>query len=159
MVCGLQAFNENPEGVASSQPRASDRSDATPWVGTKRKRGAPGGGKSNDRSLPVAAFAPSGGVSWMYRPNPGCRSLRSLALGWELVAPSGRRRTKADFKRSNKTQREVKPTARHGLWISSVQRKPRRGCKHTAQGKRAKRCDTLGLHEAQTRRPRRGQKQ
>ena len=38
----------------------------------------------------VAAFAPSGGVSSALLPNPGCRSLRSLALGWELVAPSGR---------------------------------------------------------------------
>ena len=38
----------------------------------------------------VIAFAPSGGVSETHLPNPGCRSLRSLALGWELVAPSGR---------------------------------------------------------------------
>ena len=40
--------------------------------------------------LPVTAFAPSGGVSLAALPNPGCRSLRSLALGWELIAPSGR---------------------------------------------------------------------
>ena len=57
---GLQAFNENP-----------------------------GGGKSHGRSAPVAAFAPSGGVSEPSLPNPGCRSLRSLALGWELATPSG----------------------------------------------------------------------
>ena len=38
----------------------------------------------------VMAFAPSGGVSDRIWPNPGCRSLRSLALGWELVAPPGR---------------------------------------------------------------------
>ena len=37
----------------------------------------------------VIAFAPSGGVSETHLPNPGCRSLRSLALGWGLATPSG----------------------------------------------------------------------
>ena len=46
--------------------------------------------KCTDKIAPAAAFAPSGGVSDRIWPNPGCRSLRSLALGWELVAPSGR---------------------------------------------------------------------
>ena len=46
--------------------------------------------KFTDKIAPATAFAPSGGVSDRIWPNPGCRSLRSLALGWELVAPSGR---------------------------------------------------------------------
>ena len=37
--------------------------------------------KFTDKIAPAAAFAPSGGVSDLMRPNPGCRSLRSLALG------------------------------------------------------------------------------
>ena len=40
-------------------------------------------------NAPVTAFAPSGGVSSPPRPNPGCRSLRSLALGCGLTTPSG----------------------------------------------------------------------
>ena len=46
--------------------------------------------KFTDKIAPATAFAASGGVSDRMRPNPGCRSLRSLALGWELVYPSGR---------------------------------------------------------------------
>ena len=40
--------------------------------------------------LSLAQSLPPSGrvVSASY--NPGCRSLRSLALGWELIAPSGR---------------------------------------------------------------------
>ena len=45
--------------------------------------------KFTDKIAPAAAFAPSGGVSDRMRPNPGCRSLRSLALGWGLITPSG----------------------------------------------------------------------
>ena len=45
--------------------------------------------KCTDKIAPAAAFAPSGGVSDRMRPNPGCRSLRSLALGWGLITPSG----------------------------------------------------------------------
>ena len=45
--------------------------------------------KFTDKIAPAAAFAPSGGVSDRIRHNPGCRSLRSLALGWELITPSG----------------------------------------------------------------------
>ena len=45
--------------------------------------------KFTDKIAPATAFAPSGGVSDRMRPNPGCRSLRSLALGWGLITPSG----------------------------------------------------------------------
>ena len=45
--------------------------------------------KFTDKIAPAAAFAPSGGVSDRIRHNPGCHSLRSLALGWELITPSG----------------------------------------------------------------------
>ena len=44
-----------------------------------------GGNKSS-----ATAFAPFGGVFERVARNLGCRSLRSIALGWELVAPSGR---------------------------------------------------------------------
>ena len=95
----------------------------------------------------------------------GVASLRSLALGWELIAPPGR----ADVAGGD---REI-CVGRDGIlcWagggygrgmgagMTGVQIKPRRGCKLTAQGKRAKRCDTLGLGGAKTMRPRRGQKQ
>ena len=57
IVCVCHAFNARPEGATSSQPRASERSDATPWVRWRRTRCAPGGGKSSDR----------GDVGW------GCR--------------------------------------------------------------------------------------
>ena len=45
--------------------------------------------KFTDKIAPATAFAASGGVSDRMRPNPGCRSLRSLALGWGLITPSG----------------------------------------------------------------------
>ena len=109
----------------------------------------------------------------------GVASLRSLALGWELIAPSGRADVAggdrgdlrwAFFGRCGGAGIRV---GRDGIlcWaggrygrgmgagMTGVQIKPRRGCKLTAQGKRAKRCDTLGLAGANTMRPRRGQKQ
>ena len=106
-----QAFNVRPEGATSSQPRASERSERHPGLGWRVSDTPPEGAKaatemfkSNERDVhlrrlgvqierqisSVIAFAPSGGVSETHLPNPGCRSLRSLALGWELVAPSGR---------------------------------------------------------------------
>ena len=116
----------------------------------------------------------------------GVASLRSLALGWELIAPPGR----ADVAGGDReicvgrfsgdvggagfvlggmgicvgwdgdlrwAGRRLQPGT--GAGMTGVQIKPRRGCKLTAQGKRAKRCDTLGLAGAKTMRPRRGQKQ
>ena len=85
----LPVSSARPEGATSSQPRASDRRERHPGLGQQHQRGAPGGGKSRGRSSSVVAFAPSGGVSETLRPNPGCRSLRSLALGCGLATPSG----------------------------------------------------------------------
>ena len=53
---------------------------------------------------------------------------------------------------------DVRPEGKYGRW-SCVQRAPRRGNEPPAQGKRAKRSDTLGCPAPPTRRPRRGQKQ
>ena len=113
-----QAFNARPEGATSSQPRASERSERHPGLGRRVSDTPPEGAKAAtggicrhnfpppspaspspspafNAAIPrisssVIAFAPSVGVSETHLPNPGCRSLRSLALGWELVAPSGR---------------------------------------------------------------------
>ena len=107
MSCAPHAPRRNFTRVASVQraPRRGNKlpaqgkraQRATPWVRQTGFRCAPGGGKSSNRGVQierqissVIAFAPSGGVSETHLPNPGCRSLRSLALGWELVAPSGR---------------------------------------------------------------------
>ena len=69
-LLGQQAFNENPEGVASSQPRASERSERHPGLGAKGYDSPPEGAKARteafkfaDSILSVAAFAPSGGES------------------------------------------------------------------------------------------------
>ena len=88
-TCDGHAFNVRPEGATSPQPRASERSEATPWVWTENRRYAPGGGKSHDRSPSVAAFAPSGGVSRMYRPNPGCRIASLACPGLGAHCPFG----------------------------------------------------------------------
>ena len=44
---------------------------------------------SQDEAL-LSLLLPLRGASVSPLGNPGCRSLRSLALGWELIAPSGR---------------------------------------------------------------------
>ena len=44
---------------------------------------------SQDEAL-LSLLLPLRGASVSLLGNPGCRSLRSLALGWELIAPSGR---------------------------------------------------------------------
>ena len=61
------AFNVRPGGATSPQPRAIERSEATPWVVPRRQRGAPGGGKSSDR----------GDVGW--RLLPGVAGVRRVA--------------------------------------------------------------------------------
>ena len=92
---GRHAFNARPEGATSSQPRASERSERHPGLGRRVSDTPPKGAKATIEAFnhadnpPVTAFAPSGGVSERILPNPGCRSLRSLALGWELATPSG----------------------------------------------------------------------
>ena len=60
-----QAFNENPEGVASSQPRASERSERHPGLDAKGYDSPPEGAKARTEAfkfansiLSVAAFAP-----------------------------------------------------------------------------------------------------
>ena len=85
-----QAFNAKPRRGCKLPAQGKRAQRATPWVLSRRKRYAPGGGKSHGRNASVVAFAPFGGASEIRPRNPGCRSLRSLALGWELVAPSGR---------------------------------------------------------------------
>ena len=50
-VRGPQAFNARPEGAMSSQPRASERSEATPWVTPKRFRCALKGQKQRQMRL------------------------------------------------------------------------------------------------------------
>ena len=84
-------------GGGKSNDRGGNAGNGGIKCGGRRRGGGDGGGDAGDgggklcRQIPpVAAFAPSGGVSETLLPNPGCRSLRSLALGWELVAPSGR---------------------------------------------------------------------
>ena len=59
-LLGQQAFNENPEGVASSQPRASERSERHPGLG-RMGSDTPRRGKSNNRwvlswLLPLRGF-------------------------------------------------------------------------------------------------------
>ena len=126
--------------------------------------GRAGGGGGGFGALSLL-LPPSGAYRTQPRETQGVASLRSLALGWELIAPPGR----ADVAGGD---REIR-VGRDGIlcWaggrygrgmgagMTGVQIKPRRGCKLTAQGKRAKRCDTLGLAGANTMRPRRGQKQ
>ena len=60
---GQQAFNENPEGVASSQPRASEHSERHPGLGAKGYDSPPEGAKARTEAfkfaysiLSVAAF-------------------------------------------------------------------------------------------------------
>ena len=108
---GISCVQRAPRRGNETTAQGKRPKGATPWVSPGSVRYAPGGGKSNDRRVQfrrrgcyianrgvhirrkipsIVAFAPSGGVSDRIGPNPGCRSLRSLALGWELVAPSGR---------------------------------------------------------------------
>ena len=68
-VRGPQAFNVRPEGAMSSQPRASERSEATPWVWRVYLRCALKGQKQRQMRLfgadnfpPVVAFAPLGRI-------------------------------------------------------------------------------------------------
>ena len=96
------AFNRHPEGVTSTQPRASERSDATPWVRQDAFRCAPGGGKSSDRTHVSSV------------PRPGY-------------------------------QRHPAPAPQQPPPVPACNvRAPRRGNELPAQGKRAKRRDTLG---------------
>ena len=107
---GVSCVQRAPRRGNETTAQGKRPKGATPWVSPGSVRYAPGGGKSSDRrgqfrrrgcyianrgvhirrKIPsVIAFAPSGGVSDRMRPNPGCRSLRSLALGWGLFTPSG----------------------------------------------------------------------
>ena len=45
------ALNRHPEGVTSTQPRASERSDATPWVSNDGGRYAPTGQKQGQERV------------------------------------------------------------------------------------------------------------
>ena len=106
----------------------------------------------------VAAFAPFGGVSLLPWPNPGCRFASLACPGLGAHCPFGARgRCRRGLGNLRWAGRRLQPGT--GAGMTGVQIKPRRGCKLTAQGKRAKRCDTLGLAGANTMRPRRGQKQ
>ena len=85
-----EAFNARPEGATSSQPRASERSERHPGLGRRVSDTPPEGAKATTEELLPRLLPPPGAPRWCCWPNPGCRSLRSLALGCELVAPSGR---------------------------------------------------------------------
>ena len=97
---------QRPEGATSFQPRASERSDATPWVRTIHPRYAPGGGKSSDRKASVIAFAPSGGASFALCANPGCRVASLACPGLGAYNPFG------------VFVERLKSTNRAGLWAS-----------------------------------------
>ena len=72
----------------SSQPRASERSERHPGLSEAFQTRPEGAKAATETFLPL--LLPLRGDSFVLLANPGCRSLRSLALGWELIAPSGR---------------------------------------------------------------------
>ena len=91
----IKRSTKTPKGLQAPSPGQAERSDATPWVKPRRRRYAPKGQKQRQRCNPIvqsplSLLLPLRGASENLRLNPGCRSLRSLALGWKLVAPSGR---------------------------------------------------------------------
>ena len=101
---GQQAFNARPEGAMSSQPRASERSERHPGLGRAANDTPPEGAKAMtegfnspneafgcpDKFLLSLLLPPPGAYRNASCATQGAASLRSLALGWELVAPPGR---------------------------------------------------------------------
>ena len=88
---GLFAYKratKPPKGVQAPSPGQSDRRERHP--GSDETHAIrPEGAKAMTEVL-LSLLLPLRGAFIMLRANPGCRSLRSLALGWKLIAPSGR---------------------------------------------------------------------
>ena len=82
---GCKPPAQGKQSAAMRHPGLSPDADDTPRRGKSSGRGA-----NPIVQSPLSLLLPLRGVSENLRLNPGCRSLRSLALGWKLVAPSGR---------------------------------------------------------------------
>ena len=85
-----QAFNARPEGAMSPQPRASERSERHPGLNRSANDAPPEGAKAMTETYLSLLLPPPGAFLKPFGLTQGVASLRSLALGWKLIAPSGR---------------------------------------------------------------------
>ena len=101
-----------------AQGRAAEGSDTQGQ--TKRTRYAPKGQKQWQK-LFCRCFCPIGAHFITLRADPGCHSLRSLALGWKLIAPSGRA-LNAFFSDETERQRQLRGlfTYKRSTWSAEA---------------------------------------
>ncbi len=134
-----------PKGVQAPSPGQSDRRERHPGSDEAHTI-RPEGAKAMAEVL-LSLLLPLRGAFIMLRANPGCRSLRSLALGWKLIAPSGRA-LNAFFSDETECQRQLR-----GLFAYKRSTKPPKGVQAPSPGQSDRRERHPGSDEAHTIRP------